>query len=342
MPAAPAAAVLDSSVMPTFCRHNRFIERCPICSRELEPAESPAPAGGARRARGPSASSRVKQTGTGQRLRVRRETRSEDDGYRSPLIAGLRSSKDALRLAEEIALAAGRLRTLADDPPGAYAEIVTQPDPEQASWMCFLLVYISPLQAEDPFAGIRVAFDQAGDWNSGSLPALDEIPLGPRTSHESSRGTQTLEAYRRWATQASSQAAAFSGEATWSPQRRFERVFERLAFPGFARGGRFDLLLTLGALGIYELAADSLHLGGAHGRSSEDLTSTAAKRIFAIGDPLNLERRAGALAEALEVPLGALDLAFYNWSASQRATLGVTEDSSDADVLERAHTALGL
>ena len=75
-------------------------------------------------------------------------------------------------------------------------------------------------------------------------------------------------------------------------------VFERLALPGFARMGRYELLVTLGRLGLYELLPDSLQLAGARGLSAEDLTTLAAKRVFGIGDPLLLERRAAALAQA--------------------------------------------
>ena len=107
------------------------------------------------------------------------------------------------------------------------------------------------------------------------------------------------------------------------PQRRFERVFERLALPGFARMGRYELLVTLGRLGLYELRADSLHLAGARGLSSEDLTTLAAKRVFGIGDPLLLERRAHALAEAVAVPIEALDLALANWQAPERGDAGL-------------------
>ena len=37
------------------------------------------------------------------------------------------------------------------------------------------------------------------------------------------------------------------------PQRRFARVFERLALPGFGRATRFELLAALGAAGLYAL-----------------------------------------------------------------------------------------
>ena len=87
--------------------------------------------------------------------------------------------------------------------------------------------------------------------------------------------------------------------------------------------GRYDLLVTLGRLGLYELRADSLHLTSASEAHSGDLATLAAKRVFAIGDPLLLERRARALAEAISVPIETLDLALANWGSGSRATLGV-------------------
>jgi hypothetical protein len=329
--------------MPTFCRHNRFVERCPICSKTLVPEKPLKPVASKRSGvrRSPK-SGRSRQARQGERLRVHREVRAEDDGYRSALLAGLRSSHDATRLVDEIAFASGRLVALREAPPGLYAQVRAQPDLEQASWMCFLITYLSPLQGDDPFVGIRAALEQAGDWYAERAPDFDQVKVGPRTAHDPARGSETLAAYRRWAKQSSSQAQGFSGESSWSPQRRFERVFERLAFPGFGRFGRFDLLLSMGALGLYELQADSLHLVNATGRTSEDPTTMAAKRVFGIGDALNLGRRSAVLAEALEVPVGALDLALYNWAASERVTLGFPSDICDLDALERARKTLEL
>ena len=118
------------------------------------------------------------------------------------------------------------------------------------------------------------------------------------------------------------QEAAFTGEQGWSEGRRFARLFERLALPGLGRAGRYELLVSLGRLGVYGLAADSLHLGAPRGARGEDDTTLAAKRVFGIGDPLLLDRRAATLAQAVGVPLEALDLALFNWAAPERATLG--------------------
>ena len=296
-------------------------------------------------------------------MRVHRELRAEDDGYSSALAPGLHASGDAARLAEEIAFASGRLLRLHAAPPDLFNEIralAGDGDLERATWMCFLTVYLSPLQSDDPFSGIRLALergerngDAGGDGDGdgygdgdgdgdADIPPLDGIPLGPRTSHDPARGDETLLAYRHWAAYAGSQALALIGDESWTPQRRFERAFERLALPGLGRMGRYELLVTLGRLGLYELQADSLHLAAGRGAGPDDLTTLAAKRVLAVGDPIYLERRAVAFAAELSVPVDVLDLAFANWGTGERATLGFRTDTIDPHAHERVRDALGL
>ncbi|MGA9860089.1 MAG: hypothetical protein WBQ18_19645, partial [Solirubrobacteraceae bacterium] len=258
-----------------------------------------------------------------------------DDGFRSGLVPGLRSGTDAQRLAEELAFATTRLACLAADPPGLYAEVADTSLPiEERTWLAFLIAYLGPLDGDDPFAGVAQA--RTG-WDTGEAPALDGVLSGPRTAHDPARGTRTIDAYRAWAQRSGSQAAAFTGEPSWTPERRFSRVFERLALPGFDRGARFELLVSLGRLGVYELQAASLGLGGG------DLVTLAAKRILGIGDPLLLERRAADLAQAAEIPLEALDAGLFNWERGARAQLGM-DPALDLDprVLEGVQSALGL
>lgn len=353
--------------MPTFCRHNRFIERCPICSKTLpgnEPASATKPRVGASTRQRP-AGERAGRTGVrSEGVRVRREGRTADDGYRSGLVPGLRASADAVRLAEELAFSSGRLLALAAAPLGLYGEIraTAGTDRERATWACFLTAYLCPIEGEDPFAGIRLALAAP----PGELPDLEGVPLGPRTSHDPAHGAATLLAYHQWVDRAAQtaqaasaaehpasggedagttpgpQALAFTGDPAWSPQRRFERMFERLALPGFSRAGRYELLVLLGRLGLYPLSADSLHLAGVREASGEDATMLAAKRVFGIADPLLLERRSAALAEAASVPIEALDLALANWIAPQPATLGFSREVSDVGAFERAGDALGV
>jgi hypothetical protein len=282
-------------------------------------------------------------------MRVLREGRAEQDGYSSQLIPGVHASADARRLAQELAFSSARLQTLDEDPPGLYGEVraLAGQDLERATWVGFLIAYLSPLEDENPFAGIRLALARGSgeEQAAGELPDLADVPLGPRTSHDPARGLNTLLAYRQWVERTAGsggQAAALVGDPGWSPERRFERVFERLALPGFGRTGRYELLVILGRLRLYELRPDSLHLTGAAGLSAGDATALAAKRVFAIGDPLLLERRARSLAEMVSLPIEALDLALANWASPQRATLGFPGDISDNGALERATDALGL
>jgi hypothetical protein len=332
-------------LVPTFCRHNRLIQNCPICSREqaieLRPiVSSSAPRTAQPRPSAPSPSRQgAGGTAAGPRatggVKVRRLARGADDGYRSSLVPGLKSSQEAERLAEELAFAAGRLTRLGEDPPGLYAEVASErTDVEERTWLAFLIAYICPLDDADPFAGIRHA---QTTWASGEDPVLEGIETGPRTAHDPGRGARTFAAYRAWAARAGSQAAAFSGEAGWTPERRFARVFERLALPGLHRDARFDLLVTLGRLGVYDLRAATLQLGGV------DEVTVGAKRALGIGDPMLLDRRAAALAEACGLPLEALDLGLYNWQNGRRATLGLgPEAEADAGALASTRAGLGL
>jgi hypothetical protein len=271
-----------------FCRHNRMTAKCPICSKELEAelrAKAPPRPSGVRPAPAPRAR-RAATPRTGA-LRTRKLARAEDDGYRNALVPGLRATGDAERLATALLIGAERL-----EPPGPYEAVATEPDREQATWLAFLLALVGPdapaLQEEVAAAAPRFA-----DEEGHELPG----------DH-----ARTVAAYRQWAARAGSQAAGFTGEADWSPQRRFARVFERLALPGMSRAARFELLATLGAAGLYELEPDQLQLG-----VEDDATTQAAKRVLLSGEKMLLERRARDLAAACDVPLAALDRAFALW-----------------------------
>jgi len=266
---------------------------------------------------------------------VRRVRESVDDGYRSSLVPGLKSSEEARRLAEELAFAADRLSLLERDPPGLYGEVAGDGDAEERTWLAFLIAYLCPLDGEeDPFCAIRVV---QTTWESGQLPSLDGVRTGPRTSHDSERGSATLDAYITWAQRSGSQAAAFGGDPHWSPERRFARTFERISLPGLRREVRFDLLVTLGYLGVYDLRPAALELGG------DDQVTVGAKRALGIGDPLLLERRAALLAEGCGVPLEALDLGLYNWERGERAMMGLAAGAeADPATVAKAASALGL
>jgi len=292
--------------MPAFCRHNRFLANCPICSRE-QAAKAPAPASrprGATPARGAGTPSARRPGG----VRTRQLARAADDGYRSELVPGLRATADAERLAQALAGAAARL-----EPPGPYEAVATEPDLEEATWLAFLTALAG---GEERLAPERPRRADGGEEGLAVAQA------------------RTAAAYRAWAARAGSQAAAFAGEASWTPERRFSRLFERLALPGFGRAERFDLLATLGAAGLYPLAPERLHLGG------EDPTTVAAKRALVSGDVPLLERRAAALAEAAGLPLAALDRGLAAWNAP--GELAGPAGGEGAPALAGARAALGF
>ncbi len=238
---------------------------------------------------------------------VRRLARSADDGYGSELVLGLRATADAARLADELAFAAARLDQLRNDPPGLYADAALATDPEEAAWLCLLIAYLQPLEADDPWSSIAAA---RVPWATGELPDLADAQAGPRSVHDAGRGADTFTGYRAFVARAGSQIAALGGEPAWTPARRFDRAFERLSLRGLPRATRYDFLVTLGALGIVDLAPSSLLLG----TEPVDPTVVAAKRVFGIGDAINLQRRASDLAAAVGVEIAALDLALVNWA----------------------------
>lgn len=275
-----------------FCRHNRLTSKCPICSRELQEnlrAQAPVrhvtprktgasstPRSRASASRGPGA------RGSGGRVVTRKLARAADDGYRNPLVPGLRATADAERLAHAVTAAHQRL-----DPPGPYPTIDEIPDVEQATWLAFLFA-LAP-EIHDLIEEVRP------DYRDADISALPEAKQ------------RTATAYRAWAERSGSQEQALTGEENWAPERRFGRVFERLALPGFTRAMRYDFLTALGAADIYPLEGDALHF------VEDDATTLAAKRALVSGDRMLLERRARDLADASELPIAAFDRGLAVW-----------------------------
>jgi hypothetical protein len=272
-------------------------------------------------------------------MTVRRLVREVDDGYASALAPGIRSVADAERLGDELAFAAARLAVLAADPPGLYAEVADPAgDIEERTWLAFQIALVGPLQSPDggdPFASIATV---RTSWASGELPALADAQFGPRGCLDAARAARTCDAYRTWAARLGSQAAGIEGDGSWSPERRFDRAFERLGtLASMDRGPRYDLLVTLGRLGVHAVRGERLHVGG------EDRVTLGAKRILGIGDPLLLERRAAELAQAAQLPVEALDLGFFNWECGERFTGGLDPAiAADPASVDAARVALGL
>jgi len=329
----PARVPLGSASVPSFCRHNRLESNCPICSRQPKTAARSAPGRRAPRAARTTEAKR-RTVRSGGDLTVRRLSRAADDGYEHDLVPGLRATADAERLASELAFAAARLDELRDDPPGPYADAALADDREEALWLAFLVAYLSPLEGDEPFAAIEAA---RTPWATGELPDLDGVALGPRAAHDPKRGAATLTAYRAWAQRAGSQAAGYDGDAAWDPARRFDRAYERLSLPGLGRTPRYELLVSLGALGLVDARPSSLQLAEPMAPAT-----LAAKRVFGIGDAINLGRRASDLAHHTGVPIGALDLALLNWSRSPEERITAGSRATGEDRREAIRAALGV
>lgn len=329
--------------MPSFCRHGRIEERCPVCAAKAK-KDAAARSGPSRTGRAASSAARRASAGprsSGPRARpgvtVRREARAADDGYANDLVPGIRATADAARLADELAFACARLDELATSPPGRYAEVVAEPDREEALWLCLQIAALSPLEDEDPWATIDAV---RTTWAGGADPEPGDLPLGPRSGIDPQRGAAaTFAAYRAWAQRAGSQETGYVGEAAWSPQRRFDRAFERLALPGMNRSARFELLVLVSRLGGVDLEPWTLGMGA----DLTDPTALAAKRVFGIGDAINLGRRASELCHEADVSAAALDLALRNWGlppTQPRITAAATVHGDD-EVRGRVLAVLG-
>jgi hypothetical protein len=334
--------------VPSFCRHGRLEANCPICAKNQRASFTPA--GPARRSADAKPAVRP-GTVTGQQeqrrraaghrgagaVRVRRMARAADDGYRNELVSGIRATADAALFADELAFSIARLEQLTTDAPGMYGEAAAAPDREEGLWLAFLIAYLAPLEDDDPWAGIRAAHVP---WATGELPRLEGVPVGPRGAHDPARGERTIAAYRAWAQRAGSQKAAFIGDPSWDPARRYTRDFERLALPGFGRTPRYELLTILRHLGMLDVQPTSLQLTV----DPMDPTVVAAKRAFGIGEPTELRHRISHLVRELDVPMESLDLALVNWNRPPNAPRITAGAAVDADPERRAllRYALGV
>lgn len=309
--------------MPTFCRHNRLLQNCTICAREQHFEARPVVSSSAPKSAHPPREERphvervprtvrpggATRPGSGS-VKVRRLARGVEDGYRSALVPGIKSSQDAERLAQELAFAATRLALMEQLAAGGDVGDVA------AAWR-------------------EIA--APGDIRVRTRLAIQHVLEGPRGLEPLGRDA-AIAGIEAWGDRQGSLEAAFQGDPSWTPERRFERLFERLGgVRGLNRDVRYGLLSLLGRLGVYEIRAGKLFPSG------ENEATWAAKRALGIGDPLLLERRAGDLADACGVPVESLDLGLHNWGSGTRVTDGLPEDSEpDTERLERARAALGL
>jgi hypothetical protein len=279
-------------------------------------------------------------------VKVTKVSRHAGDGWSNELLPGVRSSRDAHDLLSELSRARVRLERLAVDAPGPYATARALAggeveDREEAAWILFQTAYYGPLEGAEPFRAIEpllVRWDEA-------LPdaeALRDAAVGPRGAHAHDRGTATLQGYRDWALRVGGQLRGLSAGGA-DPARRFDGAYRALALPGLTRPARYEFVVTLGALGLVEVAPWSLLLD-----AGRDPVSVAAKRAFLTGDAVLLQRRFGAFQRELDVPVAAFDLGLLNWDlrpgpGAPKGYLagGIPAEPDEADVARMA-SRLGL
>ncbi|MDQ8045284.1 MAG: hypothetical protein REI11_11825 [Patulibacter sp.] len=350
--------------MPTFCRHGRFEASCAICRMEKAKSEPAAatPSAKGTAARRPT-SSRTASAGPAPRSRsvaTGQLSRNADDGFRSDLLPGLRSTADVMVLAEELTKAEARLSALGGEDAGPWTAVSERVGDPAAAFVASLVVAVaSPDEAAGSVATAATALTSllaidptltalehvAGASEVQSI--LDAGPRGPR-AHDAAGAALSVPAALA-ARSGGSLEVALAGEASWTPERRFARLLDRLALRGLPRAARFDLLVALGRTGALEVEADGLHLGG-------DQVTDAAKRLFAIADVPLLEKRAAAIVELTGVRWDAFELALWNiagadatgtgaaarWSTAKPATtLGLPGDTDDEQALVIAELLQG-
>ena len=324
--------------MPTFCRHGRFEASCAICRQEKAKAEpktvTPRSKGTAARRPAGSTNSGSTPSSRSRRLVTAKLQRAADDGFRSELLPGVRSTADILTLADELTAAEARLASYGTPAAGPWAPIAELAGEPHRAFVAALAVAVA---APDTAAGsvataeAALAALQATDASLESLDAIGGateaqsiISAGPRGPRGHDAAAIALAAPAQLAQRSGGNLeSALAGEAAWSPERRFARLFDRLALRGLPRAVRFDLLVALGRSGALPVKADALHLGS-------DQVTDAAKRLFAVADVALLERRAAALVDATGVGFDALELALWNIAGADAGAGGAAARWSTA------------
>lgn len=268
--------------------------------------------------------------------------RAADDGFRSDLLPGIRSTADALSLAEELTAAEARLSAYGTDEAGPWAVLRELAGEPHRAFVAALAIAVASPDTAAGSAATATAVLAALEAVDGSLAALDVIAgapeaqsiidAGPRGPRAHDAAAIALAAPQQLAQRSGgSLEAALAGEAGWTSERRFARLLDRLALRGLPRAVRFDLLVALGRSGALPVRADALHLGS-------DQVTDAAKRVFAVADVALLERRAAALVDATGVTFDALELALWNVAGADAGASGAAARWSTA----KPATDLGL
>ena len=173
---------------------------------------------------------------------------------------------------------------------------------------------------------------------------LAELPAGPVGDADAALAELVAELggpvdeFAAWAARHEGALAGLTHGVGGSPESRFDRAFERLSIPGFGRRLRIELLIRAKALGILPgVEAWTLRLGDA---SATDPVLLAAKRIFAIGDPLLISRRLRALLDELAVSPACADRALELWQEPGEIAVADGDEARVAELEEALGASL--
>ena len=331
--------------MPTFCRHNRFVERCPICSRTLpsgrrdERGRAGARSLGARQDR-----ARRVRARTGRREGVRvvqARARTTATAAGSSRACGRRRTRGGWPRRS-------RSRRPAAAPAGGPAGAVRRGPRARRRAISsgrrgpVLIAYLSPARGRTVGASARRSRlpGPRGSRRSASgrgprIPDLDGL-RSVRVPRTIRRAARTLRAY------GSGRSAPAPPSARAGPARSqvapssATLVEPRAPLRACSSASRSPALRgpPLRAPDPARGASGSTSCGPTRCTSAaprpgaDDPATLAAKRVFAIGDP-RCSSAAPPRSRRRAAPLDALDLALANWGVEERATLGFRAASAD-------------
>ena len=277
---------------------------------------------------------------------MQREGRAQDDGYRSTLVPGVRASADASRLAR-----GDRVRERAPAGPGSRATRSLRRgacacrERSRAGHVDVLLIaYLSAAGGRGSLRGHPHGAGCGARARCAEASRSRRDPLGPRTSHDA-------RARRGDAARLPSAGSQRAGRPGGGVRRRScvePRAALRAAVraPRAARAsgawGAMTCSSCWDASGCMSCAPTRCIWPARGGVSASDPTTLAAKRVFGIGDPLLLERRAASARRGDRRCLWS----HSTWRCSTgRRRSGPRSDSRPipaiTSALERAGAALG-
>lgn len=231
-------------------------------------------------------------------------------------------------------------------PYRAIRELTKAGDNEEAIWLSFLVTMCGASEGPAPWQAVRYIYGASGDttrwtwnrirdkaerfrgWMTERREEVCRLPFGNHRKYEthdplkSGSTPDIVDSYVEWVEREGQGSQVFifqEGTCDRTVEAAFDVLYRMITVKRFGRTARFDWLCLLGNLGIWPLAPSRCYLRGASGPLK------GAKRLFGFtaGQSLEvLEGKAMALANALGVPIEAIEDTLCNWQKSGKAIGG--------------------